>query len=273
MAKIKPLLSEREIELIKKIKISRLSRNMTQVELAKKANLTQAYIAQIEGFERNPSLDTIKKISIALDDQSIMDFIQEPANQHKHNKPINKLPIADYMPFYEEEVIRLNAIQEKTVYLPENTYEFINKFKGGLYYSYFMNDDSMHPEIKKGSNVIIQFLKEIDPYKADDFYKFNGSFVVLVKHDCETFIRKAMVPHNYKKNSPPILFHAINPDYYSYEIPKEYIDKGYGYSEFKIDEISKKVFDVYIKKEEYDKLYVVGVVLFVIEEKKVGDIF
>ncbi|MHB1546836.1 MAG: helix-turn-helix domain-containing protein [bacterium] len=268
----KPVLGAQEIELIKKIKSSRISRKMTQFELAKKARLSQGYIARIESFDKKLSEDTVKRISTALGEPSIIDFIKQSAIKLERSKLIDKLPVADYPLFDKEGVIRLNTIQEKTISLSENARNFINKFKNGLYYSYFIEDDSLWPEIKKGSNLIIQFLEGIDPYRADDLNKLNRSLVVVVKPDCETFIRKAVVSPDYKKSSRPILFHAVNPDYSSYQISGDYRDRGYGYSEFKINEISKKAFDIYPQEEKDYKLYVVGIVLFVTEERKVGDV-
>jgi transcriptional regulator with XRE-family HTH domain len=40
---------------------------MTQVELAKRANVTQTYIAKLEaGAKKNPSLEVLKKLARAL---------------------------------------------------------------------------------------------------------------------------------------------------------------------------------------------------------------
>ena len=41
--------------------------NMTQAELAKKANLTEAYVSQLlKGKRKNPSLDVLKRLARAL---------------------------------------------------------------------------------------------------------------------------------------------------------------------------------------------------------------
>ena len=41
--------------------------SMTQAELAKKANLTEAYVSQLlKGKRKNPSLDVLKRLARAL---------------------------------------------------------------------------------------------------------------------------------------------------------------------------------------------------------------
>jgi transcriptional regulator with XRE-family HTH domain len=49
------------------IKKLREQRDMTQEQLAKKARVTQGYIAQLEGgLRRNPSLPSLRKLARAL---------------------------------------------------------------------------------------------------------------------------------------------------------------------------------------------------------------
>ena len=49
------------------IKKLREAQNLTQLELAKKAGVTQGYVALLEGGDRkNPSLPTLRKIAKAL---------------------------------------------------------------------------------------------------------------------------------------------------------------------------------------------------------------
>ena len=45
----------------------RLKKNMSQRDLAKKINSTQAVISRIETMEANPSIKTLKRIAKALD--------------------------------------------------------------------------------------------------------------------------------------------------------------------------------------------------------------
>ena len=50
-----------------KLKALRTARGLTQVELAKKMKMKQAYIAQLEsGAEDNPTLTTLRRLAKAL---------------------------------------------------------------------------------------------------------------------------------------------------------------------------------------------------------------
>ena len=44
----------------------RKERNITQEDLTKKCNITQAYLSQIENNKKEPNLSTLKDISLAL---------------------------------------------------------------------------------------------------------------------------------------------------------------------------------------------------------------
>lgn len=49
------------------LKALRTTRGLTQVELAKKMKMKQAYIAQLEtGVEDNPTLDTLRRLAKVL---------------------------------------------------------------------------------------------------------------------------------------------------------------------------------------------------------------
>ena len=51
----------------KMLKAYREKKGMTQVQLAKRAKVTQAYVAMLEGgVKKNPSLATLKRIAKAL---------------------------------------------------------------------------------------------------------------------------------------------------------------------------------------------------------------
>ena len=51
----------------KVLKTCREKKGMTQVQLAKKAKVTQAYLAMLEGgSKKNPSLATLRRIAKAL---------------------------------------------------------------------------------------------------------------------------------------------------------------------------------------------------------------
>jgi len=49
------------------IQVLRESKNMSQRALAKKANVTQGYVAQLEsGLKKNPSLPVLRRLAKAL---------------------------------------------------------------------------------------------------------------------------------------------------------------------------------------------------------------
>ncbi len=58
--------SEVEYQLGRELIEVRLKRNISQRELAKKANTTQAVISRIEGMNSNPSIGLLKRLAEAL---------------------------------------------------------------------------------------------------------------------------------------------------------------------------------------------------------------
>ena len=57
---------EPEYELIRQIIKERIEQNLTQEDLARKANTRQSNISRLESGEYNPSLQFLKKIAKAL---------------------------------------------------------------------------------------------------------------------------------------------------------------------------------------------------------------
>lgn len=58
--------SEVEYQLGRKLIETRLQRNISQRDLAKKANTTQAVISRIEAMNSNPSVGLLKRLAQAL---------------------------------------------------------------------------------------------------------------------------------------------------------------------------------------------------------------
>ena len=56
-----------EHEIARQIISFRLSKKMTQAELAERAGLKQAYIARLESGTINPTLETLNKVAKVLD--------------------------------------------------------------------------------------------------------------------------------------------------------------------------------------------------------------
>ncbi len=66
--------SDPEYQLSCKLIKLRLKNKISQSELAKKAKTTQAIISRIESMSANPSFETLKKISLALNCQLTVGF-------------------------------------------------------------------------------------------------------------------------------------------------------------------------------------------------------
>lgn len=66
--------SETEYQLSCKLIELRLKNKISQSELAKKANTTQAIISRIESMSANPSIETLKKIGSALNCNLTINF-------------------------------------------------------------------------------------------------------------------------------------------------------------------------------------------------------
>jgi len=58
--------SEAEYQISRALIAARVNRNISQRELAKKANTTQAVISRLESMSANPSIGLIQKIASAL---------------------------------------------------------------------------------------------------------------------------------------------------------------------------------------------------------------
>lgn len=73
----------------KKIKNIRKVNKLTQVELAKKANISRSYLADIENDRYNASVDTLKSIANSLD-VKLSELIEESSSDNKINSKNNK---------------------------------------------------------------------------------------------------------------------------------------------------------------------------------------
>ncbi len=62
-----------------KIKNFRKNNKLTQIELAKKSNISRSYLADIENDRYNPSLDTLKAIANSLN-VNLSDIVSEESN-------------------------------------------------------------------------------------------------------------------------------------------------------------------------------------------------
>lgn len=78
----------------KRIKYLRKSNKFTQVELAKKANISRSYLADIENDRYNASVDTLKSIANNLN-VNLSDILEESTNSSEENKEKDKKSITN----------------------------------------------------------------------------------------------------------------------------------------------------------------------------------
>ncbi|KKS97752.1 MAG: helix-turn-helix domain protein [Candidatus Gottesmanbacteria bacterium GW2011_GWA2_43_14] len=67
--------SEPEYQLAKQLMAKRLARKISQRELAKKLNTSQAVVSRIETMRANPSLSLLKRIAEELGSKLIVLFV------------------------------------------------------------------------------------------------------------------------------------------------------------------------------------------------------
>lgn len=88
------------------IKQKRISRSMTQEELAERTDLSVAYIGMLERGERRPSIDTFIQIADELDataDELLCGTLKKGylVRMAKYEEKIAKLPPKDLKRFYK----------------------------------------------------------------------------------------------------------------------------------------------------------------------------
>ena len=66
--------SQPQYQLTRQLINSRIEKEMTQQDLAKKANTTQAVISRVEGMNMNPSLKLMYRLAKALDKELVIEF-------------------------------------------------------------------------------------------------------------------------------------------------------------------------------------------------------
>lgn len=74
----------------KRIRALRKERKLTQEALAERSGLHNTYIGQIERGEKNPSLESIEKLSVGLD-VSVAELFETFADKPRSNPEIKKL--------------------------------------------------------------------------------------------------------------------------------------------------------------------------------------
>ena len=79
------------------IKFLRSRRNVSQVELAEKVEITQGFLSLIEKGEREPGFELVKKIADTLKVPEQLIFLltcQNTPKQKRYEKPLHKIALA-----------------------------------------------------------------------------------------------------------------------------------------------------------------------------------
>ena len=189
--------------LIKKL---RESRNMTQLELAQKAEIGNGTIGDIERGARKGKQSTLKKISDALEltgeEREKLDnaFLGKNINK-AFSKEKTNLIISD------EEMILIPVMAKASAgngYINFSNEPLYNKLirKNGFNEKCYLIEvvgDSMEPLIQDGSYVVI------DPYQTD----YIENKIYVVKYDEEMYIKRVIL----KPESNLMVLKSVNPKY------------------------------------------------------------
>lgn len=79
------------------IKFLRSKRNISQVDLAEKVEITQGFLSLIEQGEREPGFELVKKISRTLQVPEQLIFLltcQKTPTQRRYTRSLNKIALA-----------------------------------------------------------------------------------------------------------------------------------------------------------------------------------
>lgn len=251
-------LSEKERELLRRIKEVRTAKKLTQSDIADRTGLTQPYVALLENLERIPSEDAVQKISEALGDKSIFELYK--SNYYSSGgRSYDKIVVVDFLPPDKEVLEKYASVQKTTMYLPNKTKELLNKHEQKDFYAFKINDGSMEPLIKNGDYLIIQYLN-INVLKIYDYdKKLDGSIVAICGDDKERHIRKLAI------NKNKIYLQAINPDFDSF-----LIEGNHKYKKFKTNRITKEDYDIAEKAGDWR---IIGYVISILTENIIHDVF
>ncbi|WP_066497736.1 helix-turn-helix domain-containing protein [Abyssisolibacter fermentans] len=78
------------VDIGSKIQEFRMSKNLTIKDLAQKSGITSSMLSQIEKKQTNPSINTLKQISIALEVPLFFFFMGDEEKEHKIVHPNNR---------------------------------------------------------------------------------------------------------------------------------------------------------------------------------------
>ena len=188
------------------IKKFRESRNMTQLELAQKAEKGNGTIGDIEWGSIKGKQSTLKKISDALE---LTGEEREKLDNAFLGKNINKAFSKEKtnLFIYDEEMILIPVMAKASAgngYINFSNEPLYNKLirKNGFNEKCYLIEvvgDSMEPLIQDGSYVVI------DPYQTD----YIENKIYVVKYDEEMYIKRVIL----KPESNLMVLKSVNPKY------------------------------------------------------------
>ncbi|TKH43423.1 hypothetical protein C1I60_14085 [Paenibacillus terrae] len=187
------------------IKTLRKQKKLTQVELAKKANMSRSYLADVEGDRYNPSLETLRSITDALGVQiSVITDDEDPSFLEDRYEPARDIPnilrlLTDNEGFFYEDLRKdvFLAIINSGLYMAPAYHQ---SSKGDEYERFFT--DYLNSQEDHSSSEEIEFVKEFN--KAYELRTIMTAFENNNEETQERFIKELthiLDKHNIKNPS------------------------------------------------------------------------
>lgn len=160
-----------------KLKIARKEAKITQVELAKKLNVTQGTVANWERGVREPDIETIQRIATALNiniDTLFSDLSSYNNKYQKLKPPIQtsgKLLGTDTAPFHPDQMTPIPVVGKVAAGYTCLAEQYIEGYAladpdsltdGYDYFWLRVTGDSMEPEIHEGDLVLVRVQEAVE---------------------------------------------------------------------------------------------------------------
>ena len=142
------------------IKAVRKEKGLTQIQLAKKANISRSYLGDIEGDRYNPSVETLRAIGTALGVDASFFLASQIPNIYPidPNEPVCIFPvIGSISAGYDG-----NAVEEETGDFCTFTKRDMHGLSASDCFVLRVSGDSMYPEIKHGDCVLVQRCSSVE---------------------------------------------------------------------------------------------------------------
>jgi len=133
-----------------KIKKARNERNLTQEQLASRANISRSYLGDLEGDRYNPSLDTLKSIASVLG-VDVSTFISDADAEIKFNSR-DQRDIAKSMEEFREKIMTNEGLMfDGEPLSPEAADSILSAIQMGLEIAKVKNKEKYTPKKYKKS--------------------------------------------------------------------------------------------------------------------------